>query len=81
MSCLQQFTYVPQIFASHTIGGIIGNICTAFFAQASVAGADGITVIPGGWIDHHWIQLGYQVADSSAGFGYSFVVTVCTQRS
>jgi Amt family ammonium transporter len=64
-----------DIFASHAIGGLVGNVMTAFFAQASVAGFDGITVIDGGWIDHHWMQLGYQVADSMAGFGYSFVVT------
>ena len=48
---------------------------TGLFAQASVAGFDGITVIPGGWLDHHYIQLGYQLADSCAGFGYSFVMT------
>jgi len=64
-----------DIFASHAVGGIVGNILTAFFAQASVAGADGVTVIPGGWIDHHYIQLGYQVADSVSGASYSFVVT------
>jgi len=64
-----------DIFASHAVGGIVGNIFTALFAQKSVAGFDGITVIPGGWIDHHYVQLGYQVADSTAGFGYSFVVT------
>jgi Amt family ammonium transporter len=49
---------------------------TAFFAQASVAGFDGVTVIPGGWLDHHWIQLGYQLADSVSGLSYSFVMTV-----
>ncbi|PFH47896.1 hypothetical protein AMATHDRAFT_151057 [Amanita thiersii Skay4041] len=64
-----------DIFATHAIGGIVGNILTAFFAQSSVAGFDGITEIPGGWIDHHWVQLGYQIADSVAGLGYSFVVT------
>ena len=48
---------------------------TALFAQASVAGFDGFTVIPGGWFDHHWVQLGYQLADSTAGFGYSFTMT------
>ena len=64
-----------QIFASHAVGGIVGNILTAFFAQASVAGADGVTVIAGGWLDHHYIQLGYQVADSVSGASYSFVVT------
>jgi len=64
-----------DIFASHGIGGMVGNILTALFAQASVAGFDGTTVIGGGWIDHHYIQLGYQLADSTAGFSYSFVMT------
>jgi len=64
-----------DIFASHAIGGIVGNIMTALFAQASVAHFDGFTGIPGGWFDHHYVQLGYQVADSCAGFGYSLVMT------
>ncbi|KXN83304.1 Ammonium transporter 1, partial [Leucoagaricus sp. SymC.cos] len=64
-----------DIFASHAIGGVVGNILTALFAQASVAGADGSAPIGGGWLDHHWVQLGYQIADSCAGFGYSFVMT------
>lgn len=55
---------------------MVGNILTAFFAQSSVAAFDGIaTELPGGWIDHHWIQLGHQIADSCAGFGYSLVMT------
>ncbi|KAL4253683.1 Ammonium transporter [Abortiporus biennis] len=70
-----QYDDCLDIFASHAIGGIVGNILTALFAQSSVAGFDGITVIPGGWLDHHYIQLGYQLADSTAGFGYSFVMT------
>jgi len=64
-----------DIFASHGIGGIVGNIMTALFAQAEVAALDSFSVIPGGWIDRHWIQLGYQLADSCAGVSYSFVVT------
>ncbi|THG97317.1 hypothetical protein EW026_g4650 [Hermanssonia centrifuga] len=64
-----------DIFASHAIGGIVGNILTGIFAQRSVAGYDGIADIPGGWIDHHYIQLGYQVADSMSGLAYSFVMT------
>jgi len=28
--------------------------------------------IDGGWINHHWVQLGYQVADCVAGFAYAF---------
>ena len=49
---------------------------TALFAQASVAGFDGITVIPGGWLDHHYVQLAIHLADSASGLGYSFVMTV-----
>ncbi|KAG6897484.1 hypothetical protein C0992_001089 [Termitomyces sp. T32_za158] len=64
-----------DIFASHAIGGVVGNILTALFAQASVAHFDGFTVIPGGWFDHHYVQLGYQIADSVAGLSYSFVMT------
>jgi len=64
-----------DIFASHAIGGVVGNICTAFFAQKSVAAFDGFTSIPGGWLDHHWRQLGIQLADSTAGMSYSFVMT------
>ena len=54
----------------------MGNVLTALFAQSSVAGFDGIAVIPGGWLDHHYIQLGIQLADSTAGMSYSFVMTV-----
>ncbi len=48
---------------------------TGIFAQSSVAGFDGITNIPGGWLDGHWVQLGWQLADSCSGFSYSFVMT------
>jgi len=63
-----------DIFASHAIGGVVGNILTGFFAQAEVAVLDG-QVILGGWIDHNWRQVGIQLADSCTGLGYSFVVT------
>jgi Amt family ammonium transporter len=64
-----------DIFASHAVGGIVGNILTGLFAQASVAAADGFTVIPGGWLDHNYRQLGIQLADSVSGLSYSFVMT------
>jgi Amt family ammonium transporter len=64
-----------DIFASHAIGGIVGNVLTGIFAQKSVAGFDGITDIPGGWLDGNFVQLGYQLADSVAGLSYSFVMT------
>jgi ammonium transporter, Amt family len=57
---------------------MVGNLLTGFFAQASIAGSDAYTKIPGGFLDHHYIQLAYQAADSAAGFAYSFVVTVRT---
>lgn len=40
-----------------------------------IAHLDGYTVIPGGWLNHNWVQLGYQLADSLAGGAYSFVGT------
>jgi Amt family ammonium transporter len=61
-----------DIFAEHGIGGIVGNILTAFFAADYIAHLDGSTTINGGWLNHHWIQLGYQLADSVAGFAYAF---------
>lgn len=64
-----------DIFASHAIGGIVGNVLTGLFAQASIAGADGITTIPGGWLDQNYRQLGIQLADSVSGLSYSFVMT------
>ena len=36
---------------------------------------DGFSDIPGGWVNKNYIQLGYQLADSVAGFSYSFVLT------
>lgn len=29
-------------------------------------------MIDGGWLNHHYIQLAYQLADSVTGFAYSF---------
>lgn len=64
-----------DIFASHAIGGIVGNLLTGIFAQSSIASFDGTTSIPGGWLDHHYKQLGIQLADSVTGFSWSLVVT------
>lgn len=40
-----------------------------------IAGLDGFSVIPGGWVNQNYVQLGYQLADSVASFSYSFVMT------
>ncbi|KAA6411076.1 MAG: ammonium transporter [Lasallia pustulata] len=61
-----------DIFAEHAIGGLVGNILTGFFAADYIAHLDGVTVIKGGWLNHHWEQMGYQLADSLSGFAYSF---------
>lgn len=40
-----------------------------------IAHLDGFTVIPGGWLNHNYIQLAYQLADCVSGFTYSFGMT------
>jgi Amt family ammonium transporter len=50
--------------ALHGCGGIAGSILTGIFASAKVSAYDGFTVIPGGWIDQNYIQMGYQLAGS-----------------
>ena len=42
------------------------------FLSDYIAHLDGFSSIPGGWLNGHWIQLAYQLADSAAGFAYSF---------
>lgn len=37
---------------------------------------DGTSLIPGGWLNRHYIQLGYQAALGFAGLGYSLVISV-----
>ncbi|KAK3113712.1 hypothetical protein LTR53_008715 [Teratosphaeriaceae sp. CCFEE 6253] len=64
-----------DIFAVHGIGGVIGNLLTGLFAADYIAHLDGYTVIPGGWLNHHWIQLAIQLCDSVVGMAYSFTVT------
>ncbi|KAF8327995.1 ammonium transporter [Amanita rubescens] len=65
-----------QIFASHAIGGVIGNLLTGFFAQ--VKRSPNLMVSPRflevGWTSH-WVQLGIQLADSTSGMAWSFTVT------
>ncbi|KAG0373622.1 hypothetical protein BGX24_011457 [Mortierella sp. AD032] len=64
-----------DVFAVHGVGGIVGNLLTGVFAQSWVAALDGVTVIAGGWLDGHWMQVVHQLADSAAGLGWSFTVT------
>lgn len=61
-----------DIFAIHAVGGLVGDLCTGLFAADYIAHLDGSTVISGGWLNRHWIQLAYQLAAGAAGFAYSF---------
>lgn len=45
---------------------------TLYFHSDYVAHLDGFSVIQGGWLNGHYIQLAYQLADSVSGFTYSF---------
>lgn len=60
-----------DVFAVHGVGAFVGNLLTGLFATQSIAG-DGI----GGWLDHNYVQLGYQVAATFAAAGYSFFVSL-----
>ncbi|KAG7881168.1 hypothetical protein KL938_003298 [Ogataea parapolymorpha] len=62
-------------FVVHGIGGILGSMCLGVFASPYVAGLDGVTEIPGGWIYHHWKQMGYQFAGWISITVWSFVAT------
>ncbi|OZJ06888.1 hypothetical protein BZG36_00008 [Bifiguratus adelaidae] len=64
-----------DVFAVHGVGGFVGDILTGIFAESYVAGLDNITVIPGGWLNGHWIQIAYQLADGVTGMSYSFFMT------
>jgi len=64
-----------DVFAVHGVGGLVGDILTGIFAEAYIANLDGVTVIPGGWLNQNWIQVGHQLADGTAGMVYSFCVT------
>ncbi|KAK9898240.1 ammonium transporter [Cystobasidium minutum MCA 4210] len=66
-----------DVTGAHWAGGVAGNLMTGIFAQASIAATDGATEIPGGWLDGHFVQLGYQLADTVAATAYAFVITYC----
>lgn len=64
-----------DIFAIHGIGGLVGDLLTGLFAADYIAHLDGTTVIPGGWLNRHWVQIAIQLADGVTGMTYSFVGT------
>jgi len=64
-----------DIFAIHGVGGLVGDLLTGLFAADYIAHLDGFSEISGGWLNKHWIQLAYQLADGVSGMAYSFVIS------
>lgn len=70
-----------DVFALHGVGGASGAVLTALFAADYVAASDGSVVanaaarINGGWFNHHYVQLGYELAAITSIFAWSTVVT------
>ncbi|PCH33273.1 ammonium transporter [Wolfiporia cocos MD-104 SS10] len=65
-----------DLYAEHAIGGIVGLLFNALFADSELIALDGVnTSVPGGWLDHNWKQLYIQFAYVCAAVGYAFVVT------
>lgn len=62
-------------FVVHGVGGIIGGILTGIFASAELTSLDGASEIDGGWIDGHWVQIGYQIADVVVITAWTAVLT------
>ncbi|CAO3652388.1 unnamed protein product [Cunninghamella blakesleeana] len=68
------FDDVADIFAIHGIGGFVGSVLTGIFAEQYITLLDG-QEIKGGWMNHHWMQVVYQLADACAGAAWSFIMT------
>lgn len=66
-----------DIFAIHGVGGFVGDILTGFFAASWVPALDGVSgdSYDGGWWEHNWKQMGYQLAAATTCAAWSFVVT------
>ncbi|GAA6018922.1 hypothetical protein JCM10207_009200 [Rhodosporidiobolus poonsookiae] len=62
-------------YALHGIGGFVGSFLTGLFADTRVTSFDGVSA-GAGWINHNYIQLGYQLAASVSIMAYTFVVSL-----
>ncbi|GAA5873650.1 hypothetical protein JCM3774_005005 [Rhodotorula dairenensis] len=62
-------------FALHAVGGFTGAVLTGLFADDRVTSFDGYSS-GSGWINHHYIQLGYQLAGAVTIMAYTAVVSL-----
>lgn len=64
------------MFAEHGIGGMVGLIFNAFFATKAVIGLDGVNSgALGGFLDHKYATIGWQIAAIVAASAYAFVMS------
>lgn len=57
-----------DIFAVHGIAGILGSLLTGIFANKKYHSS-------GGWVEGHWVQLGYQVLGCTITSAYVFFLS------
>ncbi|KAI0358991.1 ammonium transporter [Trametes cingulata] len=71
-----------DLCAEHAIGGMVGLLGNALFADSEIIALDGVnTSANGGWLNGHWKQLYIQFAYVCACTAYSFVVTALIARA
>lgn len=71
-----------DLYAEHAIGGIVGLLFNALFADSELIALDGVnTSVPGGWLNRNWKQLYIQFAYICAVVGYSFVMTALLAKA
>ena len=72
-----------DVFAEHTVGGIVGLIFNAFFAADYIIGLDGVNtgVVTGGFLNQNYRLLYVQVAYIVACCAYMFVVSAIIAKA
>lgn len=77
---LKNFLHIDDgldVWALHGVGGAIGSVFTGIFAADYVNATAGSYTAPiaGGWINHHWKQVGYQLAAMCSTIAWTVTVT------
>jgi len=67
---------LTALFAAYVIQNLVTEFTYSTFRSDYIAALDGWTVIKGGWLNHHWVQLGYQLAMATAAFVWCAIMTL-----
>jgi ammonium transporter, Amt family len=72
-----QSRFSPFTFACYLLFPQVTKVDNFFggLSTGSVTHNDAFTEIPGGWLDHHYIQLAKQLVWAVAGISWTFVIT------